>query len=440
MRKFLFSFVLLFVISGIIFSQDGLGDFGFPSFSDGSSASFSVSIGGDVKAHLSGFFDDMGSTEKIKSIRLGDIFSGSLCFEVSSNAAEGFIKLNLTPVFPNSNESGVSPIEIDEAYVRAFFGPVTVLGGLRKLTWGKADSFGPLDLINPIDYRDLTKLSNPQSVKIPRPMLHFGWAPGAFTKLETVFIPWFQGHKFATEGRWTPLQIRSLQALGVSSIDFDPDTYTLEYAQAGTRLSTSFSSSDFGFQYYFGRLPRPAIILRMTPAPLPEPEYNYYHHFGADFARVIAGFNLRAEAGANVTSDLDGTDGTVENPSLVWSLGFDRDFSGITYNIQGQGRFRLFHDKIGGSLMEDCEAGTDLTSSRITGVISKKFLKDELELKITALWGIEDKDFLAMPSITWSRNDVQVELSCGFFGGDKEGELGQYRDNNFVKLGLSYSF
>ena len=90
--------------------------------------------------------------------------------------------------------------------------------------------------------------------------------------------------------------------------------------------------------------------------------------------------------------------------------------------------------------MEDCEAGTDLSSTRITGIVSRKFLRDELELKLSALWGIEDKDFLAMPAIIWSRNDVSAELSAGFFGGDKEGELGQYTDNNFIRVSLSYSF
>jgi hypothetical protein len=33
-----------------------------------------------------------------------------------------------------------------------------------------------------------------------------------------------------------------------------------------------------------------------------------------------------------------------------------------------------------------------------------------------------------------------VELQCGFFGGEKDGELGQYRDKHFVKTILTYSF
>ena len=436
---------LLLLLPAMLYAQEDSGNFGFGDsggFGFSGPAGISVSIGGEVRAELKGFFDDFGSSEKIKSIRMGDIFSGSLNFKAAGSAAEGVIKLNLKPVFENPlRSSGSSPVEIDEAFVRAFFGPVAVLGGLSKLTWGKADSFGPLDVVNPLDYSDLTKLSDPQSVKISRPMIHAAWSLGSFSKLEAVFVPWFEGHKFAASGRWAPDQVKTLQGSGINAEDYYPETRTLEYAQAGSRFTTSFGSSDFGFQYYYGRLPRPSVNLQFTPAPVPDINYSYYHQLGVDFARVISGFNLRAEAGANITGDLDGRDGKVNNPALVWSLGFDRDlFDGITLNLQGTGKVILFHSKISDNPLLDCEAGSNASSTRITGIVSKKFLRDELELKVSGLWGIEDKDFLVMPAIAWSRNDVGIEVSAGFFGGDEKGELGQYRDNGFVKVCLSYCF
>jgi hypothetical protein len=371
-----------------------------------------------------------------------------LNFTASGGSAQGVINLNLVPDF-----DGSSPVELDEAYVRAFFGPVTVEGGVRKLTWGKADSFGPLDVVNPLDYRDLTKLSDPQSIKISRPMIRTVWSLGAFSKLEAVFVPWFEGHKFDTSGRWMPGQVKTLQTFGIDAVDYlDTRIRTLEYFQAGTRFTTSIGSSDIGFQYYYGRLPRPAVNFYLAAYyPVPEINYNAYHQIGMDFARVIAGFNLRAEAGANITEDTDGTDGAIENPSLVWSLGFDRNLVwGIKINLQGAGRIRLFQDKLGGYMVvqgvplppipTDCEAGSGLSSTRITGIVSRKFFNDEFELKASCLWGIEDKDFLIMPGLIWRRNGAGAELYVGFFGGDREGELGQYHDNGFIRMILSYTF
>ena len=485
-RQWLFIAALLLApFAGLAAQEDfgfGDSDFAFGSSDFGfSSPGLSVSIGGELKAGFTGYFDYCGSPEKFKKIRLGDVVSGNLSFEAGSSIAQAVIKLNLTPVF-----DGSSPVAIDEAYLRAFFGPITIEGGLRKLSWGKADSLGPLDIINPLDYSDLSKLSNPQSIKIARPMIRASWAMGSFSKLEGIFVPWFQGHKFETDlfGRWTPSQVSGLipaligglqstilndpgleamypiiagelakmqDEIDIKKYYWDKD-FSLRYAQAGMRFTTTIGSSDLGFQYYFGRFPRPSINIVLDDfiagLPVVDPEaisvnvyYNYYHHIGIDFARVIAGFNMRAEAGANITKDTNGTDGAVENPAIVWSLGFDRDlFWGINLNMQGVGKFRLLHSKIGSSPLADCEAGTKLSSTRITGILSRKFLRDELELKTSALWGIEDKDFLIMPSVSWSRNDVSAEIAAGFFGGDRKGELGQYRDNGYIRFSLAYKF
>ena len=486
--KFVFFFLVLLIPGGAVQGQDGFGfgeseDFGFGG---GGSSGFSVNISGEASAELKFFYDDLSSKNKFGNIQLGDIFLGRLNFEAGNSVAQGLISLKLRPVF-----DGSSPIEIDEAFVRAFFGPVTLEGGLRKVTWGKADSFGPLDVINPLDYRDLSAISDPAGIKIARPMIRTSWALGSFTKLEAVFVPWFQGHKFAARGRWAPNQITNIPGFVADYIaetvyiasgglvilpdseksiiqnelrewvssggveEFYPNTDILKYAQAGMRFTTSLGSSDFGLQYYFGRLQRPAVgfdiapdfyVIGATPSISTEKinlsiDYNYYHQIAVDFARVLFGFNIRAEAGVNLTKDLNGKDGAVENPAIVWSLGFDRDMVwGINLNLQGNGRVRLFHDRIGGSFLTDCEAGSKISSSRITAVISRKFFRNELELKATGLWGIEDKDFLVMPAIIWGRNDLSIEASAGFFGGSRKGELGQYSDNGFLRLLVSYKF
>jgi hypothetical protein len=163
-----------------------------------------------------------------------------------------------------------------------------------------------------------------------------------------------------------------------------------------------------------------------------------------DFARVIAGFNTRAEAALNLTEDLEGDRPDIYNPSVAWSVGFDRDLiAGINVNLQAVETIRLFHDKVGDDpTAVDTEDGKDLTATRLTLILSKKFFRDKLELKATGLWDIEETGLLVMPGIVYSNNDVSVELSGGIFGGEKDSELGQYRyrDNHFVKTILTYSF
>jgi hypothetical protein len=263
--------------------------------------------------------------------------------------------------------------------------------------------------------------------------------------------------------------------------DIDPgqfrvnNTDTLEYAQGGLRFTTTAGASDFGVQYYTGFFPRPAVVLdtqgvatltgtlAATIAAIGDPAqieaginallgnldtgilfrsgYTRYHQIGADYAQVIAGFNLRGEIAANITEDLKGDDGLVYNPSLAWSLGFDRDiFAGVNANLQVNETIRLLDDKTGSDPLLDFEADTDITSTRLTLVISKKFFRNELEIKATGIWGLEDRDCYILPAVVWTRGDVALELSGGIFAGDKKGELGQYRDNAFFRTILTYSF
>ncbi|MDR1574876.1 MAG: hypothetical protein LBS37_02615 [Treponema sp.] len=459
------------------------GDFGFGFGDEAAEAAAQpgVKLSGDVSTKILGYGSDFRSAEAFKDARLGDIFAGKLKFAASAFNTEMAINLKLAPVFDDFS----SALGLDEAYLRVYLGNFDLEGGLRKLTWGKADSFGPLDTINPLDYRDFTAMTDLMGRKIARPMIHASYRLGAFSTIEGVFVPTFEGHRFAGNGRWTPSQVRELPAsisrglvrlapaafrqavqteiasgLNSSVInDAYPsqnDLASLQYAQAGARFTTTVRSSDFGLQYYFGRLGRPSVTVegasalrgltpqnasRVLQSLKPRIIYNPYHQFGADYARVIAGFNLRAEFAAHITGDRSGKDGSVYNPFLAWSLGFDRDlFGGVNLNLQATETIRLMNSGVRDNPALDTEAGTDMTSTRVTMVLSKKLLRDELELKTTGIWGIEDRDFLIIPAIVWTKWDMTAELSGGIFGGDEQGELGQYRNNNFFKTMLTYSF
>jgi hypothetical protein len=497
---------VLALIAGFLNAQE----FGFGNDSGDSSESgsgknamaLSVSIGGEVSASLLGYFDDF--SQGANHTQLGDIFSGKLNFSAGTSFADGVIKLNL--------QTTPQPVSIDEAYVRAYFGGLEIEGGLRKLTWGKADSFGPLDVINPLDYSELTDLSDPMNLKIARPLVHASYRIGSFTKIEALFVPIFEPLRFAEkDSRWEPSQMKKLNNLPdqihdqietevlekikpilpiLEMINYpyttpkptviehksDDDLSKLAYAQAGARVTTTIGQADLGLQYYYGYLTRPAVsstitsttsttLISLPPLPTLPPQipiptvdttidlhyaYNPYHQIGIDWAQVLFGFNIRAEFAVNITNDSKGDDPAVYNPALLWSFGFDRDlFAGINLNLQCNESIRLMDDKIGNKTITDgattmtivdTETDTKMTSTQIITAISKKFFRDALETRVAVMWGIEDKDFLLIPSIIWTRDTLSLELSAGIFGGSKEGQFGQYKDNSFIKAALTYSF
>ncbi|MDR1175993.1 MAG: hypothetical protein LBK83_11060 [Treponema sp.] len=422
------------------FDAQSLG-FGFDdetaggTFSGEGGSAPAVSIGGEVSVSMTGFVDDF--SDGADNTRLGDIFSGTLNFTAETTYADGVINLKLAPALVYYDEK--SPVYVDEAYIRAYFGKLDITGGLRKLTWGKADSMGPLDVVNPLDYSDLSDLSDMMNLKIARPLIHASFVLGQFSKLEGVFVPNFEPARFAASGRWAPAQMAELSRLPPENV-IRPDTTTLDYAQAGLRFTTTIgAAADIGVQYYYGRLTTPAVTMTAATLPVVTFAYNPYHQIGLDYAQVIAGFNLRAEAAANITGDLSGDDGAVYNPSLAWSLGFDRDlFAGINLNLQCNETIRLLDGEIKNP--QDIEADSDITTTNITAALSKKFLRDELEMKAAVMWEAEGGACLVMPSLIWTRNDVAVEFSAGIFAGSGEGLFGQFHENSFVKAALTYSF
>jgi hypothetical protein len=473
----------------------------------GSVLPFALKIGGEITAEALIYPRDFGDTENAVPFSALDMVSGKLNLTAGGENAELVAGFNLSAaslgeLLNKSADLGnpaYTPLILDEVYVRGYLGRLSVEAGLRKLTWGRADSLGPLDVINPLDYSDLTGITDLKAMKIARPMVHVSWNAGDFSKLEAVFIPNFTGHRFTQDGRWTPAQFaqypgRAEQGIFARAGEINPaissppfsallpkvrdtllnhfgnfsfsgiDTAGIEYFQTGLRYTTTIGSADLGAQYFYGNLFRPVITIagvdgfigdlitnNMPPASPPysgDPallsphiEYSRYHQIGVDYAQVLFDFNVRAEFAAHITKDIDGGNGAVKNPFLAWSLGFDRDIIwGINANIQCGESIRLLNGRVGANPVFDSEADTAVTATRLTMQISRAFLNDELECKLTGIWDIEDKDCYIIPSAAWTISDFRAELSAGVFAGDESGELGHYWRNTFVKMGVSYSF
>jgi len=473
-KKNCFILLILFFSVNLLCNTAWAQDFGF-SFDDeqtssGSGKALNVSISGEVSAAVIGYFDEMIEGAQHINTRDMFMFSGKLNFMAQSSFAEGVINLKLVP--------SLVPVSIDEAYIRAFFGNFDFTAGLRKLSWGKADQFGPLDIINLPDqskiFIEMADNNNLNGVKIANPLIHASYRFGQFSKLEGVFLPSFEIISMAISSavggsneflslvsgpvseRWIPEEMKLLSRMmnDDSKINMPDKISSLDFAQAGLRFTTTIGSADFGMQYFYGRMFQPVVVDTVYDLTNPakptiksiEFSFNNYHQIGIDYAQVLAGFSVRAEVAANVTEDLKGDDGYIYNPSVGWSFGFDRDIAaGFNINLQANGSVRLFDDKVGGSNVPnhpnfDIESGKPMTATRLTTMLSKKFLRDELELRTAVVWGIEDEDCAIIPALIWMKDDLRAAFSGGFFLGDSKGQLGQYKDNNFLKVSVTYVF
>lgn len=406
----------------------------------GTMAGSNVRIGGELTVAGTVFVDHL---DQVGNQNLGDLSTARLNFNATESKVEATVHLKLSSSILSTDPSRI----VDEALLRFYLGPLTLDGGVIKATWGRADSQDPLDVINPLDLSDLT-ITDTMERKIGRPMIRMGWALGALSKLEGIFLPNFTGNRIDLSGRWIPEELLNVEnTFHETSKDIAAmigDTSTLNSAQGGLRFTTTTASVDWGVQYFYGFLPLPsAKIVRTTVYPYPNLSglyYNRYHQAALDAATVAGGFNLRAEGGANVTDDLGGDKPDVYNPALVFSLGFDRDtLFGINVNLQYHGTYRLMNDKVGPSPF-DIEANTAVLWSRVTAVLSQSLLNDLFSWKLTGLWGVQDQDYLIIPRLAWKIADAELALEGGIFGGSSSGQLGWYGDNDYIKVSMDYKF
>jgi hypothetical protein len=367
--------------------------------------------------------------------------AAALSLNAAGSKADARIALKLDEDLLSSRPENI----LDEAWLQLYTGQTIIQGGLMRHTWGRADSLSVLDILNPKDLSDLT-LRDEQDRKIPQPMLRISQGLGSSLSAELVYLPWFEGDRLAMDGPWIPSQIKTL--LSVPNLKFAslPDTYHFNFGQAGLRLNASLIGLDLGAQYFYGRLTTPYInttdiftFMYLDPSRKIGIGYNTYQQIGADAAFVLGGFNVRLEGGINLTEDSAGTDTLVYNRNIVWSAGFDRElFAGINLNFQSSGKVRLQHDKITSPL--DIESGMEISSTQLAALLSRSFLRDTLKVEFLGLLGVEKQDYMIEPGLVLSVGDAEIALRGRYFGGDSEGEFGQFNDRSYVSLSSKYEF
>lgn len=168
--------------------------------------------------------------------------TGRLHFTAKGSSVDASLKLKI-----NEKILSESPKDlVDEAAVRMYLGKLDLEGGLLKVTWGKADSEGPLDVLNPLDYTDLT-VTDTYERKIAQPMLHASYSLGSFSKIEAAFLPGFEANRIAWSGPWTPSSVQGLKTLGYSMLYYGTDP--TKNSGRGDGLYASYYASAWSSAY-----------------------------------------------------------------------------------------------------------------------------------------------------------------------------------------------
>ena len=242
-----------------------------------------------------------------------------------------------------------------------------------------------------------------------------------------------------------------------------PDLWTLKYGQFGGRATWTLGQLDMGVSYYNGWYKQPSVNASkidsfltsyLTNGTVSEEEkflaYDKKQTFGLEASSIIWHFNVRGEFAYNLTDDTDGTDPWVHNNSIGWLGGFDIDlpFWNANLNVQEIGTVVMKGDECDNnkanvkyaSDVDYCVNG--YTNNKIAANFTASFMNDKIAPEVTVMYGIENKDLVVMPKLSYKPDQNLTLAVSGMFinCGDENSEFKAWENNSFVSLGASYKF
>lgn len=192
------------LLGGTAWAED-FGDFG--GFDDDSSdgAASKLEVSGGAETEIRAYVDiDEADADKVE---LDVTPSANLELKYSGNKSDVELNLKIDEDTVKNHPEDI----IDEAVLRGRFGDYfTLEAGKMKVVWGKGDKLHVLDNFNADDYSDFI-IPDYLDRRISTPMVRgIVSLPVANLNVEGIYTPLLPVDRFATNGRWTPAQVRGM--------------------------------------------------------------------------------------------------------------------------------------------------------------------------------------------------------------------------------------
>jgi hypothetical protein len=380
----------------------------------------------------------------------------------------GFNEANELPQLSDRNKVDPFSVQVDQAYVGTRGLPWSWLDlkiGRMVQTWGSADVFNQVDLINPHDFYDPMDFVR----KVPNEMFEINIYPKEWLTLTGVWVPVFKPAMlppsaqlgFAIEKDANgclagfpapPLAPADNKALADLFSSIDPCSlnfanptvnlympkYSFADSQAAARAKFSFDNLEFSLSYYYGRFAYPiaynAAAIAVPSATNPgqvnvdyraEVIYPRMQVAGFDFSYSapwlfdvgIVGelavifpeqinFGLRAYQGQTKIFEASSVN-VPSTPFIKATFGFDYTFTKWLYvnAMYLRGFFDEFNDMYG-------------VHNYVVATAELKFRSDSILLRLAGILNADDLSNVANPQLTWVITPGLEALAGAFiFGG-----------------------
>ena len=347
-----------------------------PGLFEQSTAAAAAAPAGDIAAQpatppvgpftLSGYVRGDMFAGKVNDVNAAELKSGYGELDLTLRTrketyGDGFAEARLRYGLQGDGTQG-TVVEVREAYVNAYLGPLDLRFGQQIVVWGRADALNPTNNLTPVDFRIRSPLEDD---------IRLGNA-GARAFLR--FAP------FRLEGVWMPIYLPTeLPAVALPQyVSYGPPAFPsvdLKNGTEGARLHFEIPAVDLSISYVHGFAPLPGLSITQqngmdaitltadansNPSPTMPPSIlisrTAYEQqvLGGDFATSLGDFGtLRGEVAYRRPYDWSvPADYHIAYPELQYVLGADHSFGSLSVIVQYMGRYVFDWQKQNGSTFD----------------------------------------------------------------------------------------
>lgn len=327
-------------------------------------------------------------------------------------------------VYINQSDTEDIVIGIKEMYIDLYFNALDLRVGKQQIIWGKSDGVFITDIISPKDLSNFI-LSDFDEIRLGVTALKAVFFTNTLD-FEFVWIPIFT--PAVTPGTGTIWEV-STPLPGPLAITEPSDT--LENSEVFGRVSFMGSEIDIELMagYMWDDLPSAYEDGSIVA------DYNRVTMAGGSFSMDIHGLIVRAEGAyynGKFFTILSSPLSTIEKDFVNYMVGLDYSIGGFTFGTQFIQEIVLDYDE---KIMLNSEYKNTMTLA-----VARPFLNETLIVEFFSYVGLNNKDALLRPKITYNITDgLEWSVGADVFLGNK-GDFGQFNDNDLLYSRIKYSF
>lgn len=329
-----------------------------------------------------------------------------------------------------------SDLELREAYmVYTGWGSLDFKIGRQILTWGTGD----LLFINDVFAKDWESFfigREDQYLKAPHDALRVGFYP-SLVNFNLVLIPKFEADRLPSSPR-----LSGYDPFGGLPQKLERPADELGNGEIALRAYRTVSGWDLALYGHWGRYRQPLGVAGMDSASVTlfYPRFNTY---GASARSNLLGGVVNVEGGYLYSvDDHDGTNPLVENSSIRWMGGYDRQLASDTQlGLQAYYEYMVDHAQYEAKLAPGQPVRDELRQL-YTVRITQMYQYQTLVFSLFGFWSPTDEDYYVRFNATKKFTDaLALALGTNVFGGKKDWTLfGSQETNDNVYLRARYSF